>query len=817
MWLQKGNSTKRGGGGGGGGGGGNGLVAVAIDKDKGSQHALKWTVETLKNRGHHPIILIHVLHKPSTSFLSSQQGAGCVPGTGKLQLENLTKDLFLTFHCYCTRKDVQCFDVILEGNDVGKAITEYVSYAAIESLVLGSPSRHSFMRKFKTDIPGIVLKGAPDFCNVYVITKGKPSSIKYASRPAPYVSPLLDQLQNNIPTTTTTTTNNDDPVDDHDDVASRISSRSTSLTERTPARIRFSSVDDSFRSPFGRGGRAMNARSFAEMLDTESTSADVSFISSGRPSIDTSPSAAMGASDHFDYFSNPQISTGSDNSFGSSSVISSNKFVDLTSMQEFSFASQDHSGPASSVSSQNMVDDMEAEMKRLRLELKQTMDLYSTACKEAIAAKQKAMEMQRWRSEEEQKLEEAKSSEEAALWSVEEERARCKTAVESAEAAQKIAEMEAQKRISLELKTLKDAAELKKAMSSVAKNNDVRYRRYSIDDIEKATDKFDASRKIGEGGYGPVFKCYLDHTPVAVKVLRPDAVQGRSQFQREVEVLSMIRHPNMVLLLGACPEYGILVYEYMARGSLEDCLFRKPPTATTTPPPPLSWQLRFKIAAEIATGLLFLHQTKPEPLVHRDLKPANILLDINFVSKISDVGLARLVPADVAENVTQYHMTSAAGTFCYIDPEYQQTGMLGVKSDVYSLGIILLQIVTGRPPMGLSHVVETAIENGRFGEVVDKDVSDWPMEETLMLAEYGLKCAELRRKDRPDLGRVVLPVLNKLRELAEENMNIGYMFYMGSNPNRSLASTQEVMSDPQVIHSGFSSKNPSPACSQVET
>ncbi|XP_047320295.1 U-box domain-containing protein 52-like [Impatiens glandulifera] len=146
----------------------------------------------------------------------------------------------------------------------------------------------------------------------------------------------------------------------------------------------------------------------------------------------------------------------------------------------------------------------------------------------------------------------------------------------------------------------------------------------------------------------------------------------------------------MVLLLGACPEYGCLVYEYMSNGSLEDRLLRKGNTTS------LTWQQRFRIASEIAVGLLFLHQTKPEPIVHRDLKPGNILLDHNFVSKISDVGLARLVPPSVADTVTQYRMTSTAGTFCYIDPEYQQTGMLGVKSDVYSLGIMFLQIITAR-------------------------------------------------------------------------------------------------------------------------
>lgn len=221
----------------------------------------------------------------------------------------------------------------------------------------------------------------------------------------------------------------------------------------------------------------------------------------------------------------------------------------------------------------------------------------------------------------------------------------------------------------------------------------------------------------------------------------------------------------MVLLLGACPEYGCLVYEYMANGSLEDRLLRRGNT------PRLSWQLRYRIAAEIGTGLLFLHQAKPEPLVHRDLKPGNILLDRNYVSKISDVGLARLVPPSVADNVTQYRMTSTAGTFCYIDPEYQQTGMLGVKSDVYSLGIMFLQMVTAKPAMGLTHHVERAIEKGTFASMLDPAVQDWPVEETMNFAKLALQCAELRRKDRPDLGKVILPELNRLRGMAEETMH----------------------------------------------
>lgn len=245
----------------------------------------------------------------------------------------------------------------------------------------------------------------------------------------------------------------------------------------------------------------------------------------------------------------------------------------------------------------------------------------------------------------------------------------------------------------------------------------------------------------------------------------------------------------MVLLLGACPEFGCLVYEYMANGSLDDRLFRRGNT------PVLPWQLRFRIAAEVGTSLLFLHQTKPEPLVHRDLKPGNILLYRNYVSKISDVGLARLVPPSVADSVTQYRMTSTAGTFCYIDPEYQQTGMLGTKSDIYSFGIMLLQIITARPPMGLTHHVERAIEKGTFAEMLDPAVRDWPVEEALTFAKLALKCAELRRKDRPDLATVVLPELNRLRLLAEEaipQMPFGSSPKTPSSESRSSSQVSEL-------------------------
>ncbi|KAJ9540306.1 hypothetical protein OSB04_026812 [Centaurea solstitialis] len=724
MWLHKSSSSFHGGGGHSVSGGnglpkckGNSIVAIAIDKDKNSQYALKWVVEQLITRGQ-TVVLVHV-HKPSAT-------GGGPDAANKLQNEKQIKELFLTFHCFCTRKQVQCIDVILEDTNIPKALAEYASQAGIEYLVLGASSRHGFIRFKSHDVPGHVMKVAPDFCTIYVISKGKISSAKKSSRPAPFVSPLVQQIREQSNTTITTPTTpptiptpTTPAANNHSfpSLAPRKNSFQLRAPERTPEKP--PPVPDeleSFISPFTRPGRAANAN-LMSLGELPASDTDISFVSSGRPSTDR-----MGAAFYSD--------------------------LDPGTPSIFSTSSDYGCGPPYSRSSSHSAEDADSEMKRLKMELMQRMDLYSSACKEAVTAKQKAGELLQWQMEEQQRLEE-----EARLMA-ERERVKGQADMEKAEAARRIAELESRKRA-----LMRDNEDLVNVP-----DNQFKYRRYTIEEIEEATEFFSQSRKIGEGGYGPVFKGTLDHTPVAIKVLRPDAAQGRSQFQQEVEVLSCMRHPNMVLLLGACPEYGCLVYEYMANGSLEDRLRRRGDT------PPLSWQSRFKIASEIATGMLFLHQTKPEPIVHRDLKPGNILLDQNLVSKISDVGLARLLPPSVAEDITQYRMTSTAGTFCYIDPEYQQTGMLGVKSDVYSLGIMLLQLITAKPAMGLSHHVENAIDRGTFAEMLDPSVPDWPQDEAIGFAKLALQCAELRRKDRPDLGKVVLPELLRLRELGEESV-----------------------------------------------
>ncbi|VFQ60425.1 unnamed protein product [Cuscuta campestris] len=748
------------------------LVAVAIDKDRGSQVALRWTVESLVTKGQ-PVILIHVKIKPASSFSHSPSLALSTPRLSQHSIDDNgftsgdnsdpeTKELFLPFRVFCTRKDVQCYEVALEHTDPAKAIVEYVNRTAIEVVVLGAATKGGLLRFKARDVPGNTLKSAPDFCAVYVISKtGKISSTRSASRLPPFIHPLRHQM------------------------AQQISSKPNAAPDLPlpPTHNPKTSSLAALEPPAGVLQNDIKRAASGRPFESAKLDLDVSFVS--RQSVDTffpyAESVDEGPTP-------PRLSGFSEMDDSNLELLHSGR----QSMESLTFSDSLDTDKASLLSQE----DVGAEMRRLKLELKQTMEMYSTACKEALTAKQKALELERWKVEEQKRLEEARLAEEAALALAEKEKAKSKLAIEQAEAAQRIAELEAQKRINAELKALKEAEEKNKVLSSMS---DSRYRKYTIEEIETATEYFSKSRKIGEGGYGPVYKCYLDHTPVAVKVLRPDAVHGRQQFQQEIEVLSCIRHPNMVLLLGACPEYGCLVYEYMSNGSLEDRLLLRGDT------PPLAWQQRFRIAAEIGTGLLFLHQNKPEPLVHRDLKPANILLDRNFVSKISDVGLARLVPQSVAENVTQYRMTSAAGTFCYIDPEYQQTGMLGVKSDVYSLGIIYLQMLTAKSPVGLTHYVERAIEKGCFGEMLDPAISDWPVEEALVLASLALKCSELRRRDRPDLGNVVLPELERLRALAEEN-STPLQFYGPPSSNCSQTSlSQDNLSYPASSHSGYES------------
>ncbi|ONI23124.1 hypothetical protein PRUPE_2G170900 [Prunus persica] len=349
---------------------------------------------------------------------------------------------------------------------------------------------------------------------------------------------------------------------------------------------------------------------------------------------------------------------------------------------------------------------------------------------------------------------------------------------------------------------LREAEELRRKQGEASSSHLPQFfTEFSFTEIEEATRNFDPSLKIGEGGYGSIFKGSLRHTQVAIKLLHAHSMQGPSEFQQEVDVLSKLRHSNLVTLIGACPESWTLIYEYLSNGSLEDRLSCKDNT------PPLSWQTRIRIATELCSVLIFLHSSKPHGIVHGDLKPANILLDDNFVSKLSDFGISRLLSRGEgsSNNTTLYCRTDPKGTFAYIDPEFLSSGELTPKSDVYSFGIILLRLLTGRPALGITKEVQYALDSGKLETLLDPLAGDWPFVQAEQLACLAMRCCEMSRKRRADLVSDVWRVLDPMRV----SCGCSSSFRLGTEEHFQPPSYficpifQEVMQDPHVAADGF--------------
>ncbi|KAL0691045.1 hypothetical protein Bca4012_090724 [Brassica carinata] len=229
----------------------------------------------------------------------------------------------------------------------------------------------------------------------------------------------------------------------------------------------------------------------------------------------------------------------------------------------------------------------------------------------------------------------------------------------------------------------------KSQMEKDFKNLDFQISSFSLRQIKVATDNFDPANKIGEGGFGPVYKGEMNNgTIIAVKQLSAKSKQGNREFLNEIAMISALQHPHLVKLYGCCVEGDqiLLVYEYLENNSLARALFGPPETQIR-----LDWPTRLRICVGIARGLAYLHEESRLKIVHRDIKATNVLLDKELNAKISDFGLAKL---DEEENT---HMsTRVAGTYGYMAPEYAMRGHLTDKADVYSFGVVALEIVHGR-------------------------------------------------------------------------------------------------------------------------
>lgn len=302
-------------------------------------------------------------------------------------------------------------------------------------------------------------------------------------------------------------------------------------------------------------------------------------------------------------------------------------------------------------------------------------------------------------------------------------------------------------------------------------------RDFTYEELRAATFNFSMNLLIGKGGFGNVYKGWLkEQRPskgarnrlIAVKRFSGDTRQGYLEFTTEISLLGMVSHPNIVKLLGFCRanEEKILVYEYMQKRSLDYHLFSKKPERV------LSWEIRLKIAIEIAEGLSYLH-TLEHPVIFRDMKPSNILLDKSYTAKISDFGMAITAPAPLRDH-DEYIEDRVVGTYGYADPLYVETGKLHVKSDVYGFGVVLVQLLTG------SRLTKNINDDQTVGEWAEKYLSNrfrlrgimdsrlegkYVTGQASEIAKLALRCLVRNPKFRPSMTEVA-ETLEKIKTRA---------------------------------------------------
>ncbi|CAN6178168.1 unnamed protein product [Urochloa humidicola] len=296
---------------------------------------------------------------------------------------------------------------------------------------------------------------------------------------------------------------------------------------------------------------------------------------------------------------------------------------------------------------------------------------------------------------------------------------------------------------------------------------------FSFDELYEITGGFARENVLGEGGFGCVFKGTLaDGKVVAVKQLKGGGGQGEREFQAEVEIISRVHHRHLVSLVGYCiaEDHRLLVYDYVSNDTLHHHLHGRGR-------PVMDWPTRVKIAAGSARGLAYLHEDCHPRIIHRDIKSSNILLDDQFEAQVADFGLARL-----AENDVTHISTRVMGTFGYLAPEYASTGKLTEKSDVFSFGVVLLELITGRKPVDSSRplgdeslvewsrpLLNRAIENQEFDELVDPRLDgDFDDVEMFRVIEAAAACIRHSAARRPKMGQVVR-VLDSLTDVDLSN------------------------------------------------
>uniref|UniRef100_A0A0E0EGP8 RING-type E3 ubiquitin transferase n=1 Tax=Oryza meridionalis TaxID=40149 RepID=A0A0E0EGP8_9ORYZ len=720
-------------------------VGLAVSSSKSSKYAVQWAVKNFCTNGMARFVLIHVLQRVTTvptpmgNYIPIDKVRADIASAYEKEVECKARTMLLFYKNMCDEK-AKAEVLVVKGEDVAETISNVVSMYEIHKLVVGDSSQGNFIRKSKgTRTSSQICRSVPSFCAVYVVSKGGLSAVYSPGFEGHKSSELFLSSDSSK-----TEIHSDDKPSLSDATPSR-SFRSNLTWENLES---LSSADHD------------RPRSLHEYL-TESTSASVGDNNSNSP-------WASGQTPR-----------------PSNMLISDKAPVTNSPLQEL-MLSED-------------MDDVNSELEKLRLELRHIKGACKLVQDESINASQHVTDLAAKRAEEEARLSEVYSRINRVNEQAHQEKEQRNALEAQCRHVRDLARKEALQKQILQLRTSKEADKMQR-LENLLELDGMSYSTFTWEDIESATSSFSEAFKIGSGSNGTVYKGNLRQTSVAIKVLTSDDSHRIKHFKQELEVLGKIRHPHLLLLIGACLDRPCLVYEYMENGSLEDRLQLKGGTA------PLPWYQRLRIAWEIALALVYLHSSKPKPIIHRDLKPANILLDSNFTSKIGDVGLSTLLPLGDALSTTRtiFKDTDLVGTLFYMDPEYQRTGQVSTKSDTYALGMVLLQLLTGKPPVGLADLVEQAVENGHLVDILDKSAGKWPAQEAHELAQLGLSCLEMRSKHRPDLKCKVLVELERLKKIASAVSDPVRPVISGPPSHFICPILKRIMQDPCIASDGYS-------------
>lgn len=330
---------------------------------------------------------------------------------------------------------------------------------------------------------------------------------------------------------------------------------------------------------------------------------------------------------------------------------------------------------------------------------------------------------------------------------------------------------------------------------------------FSFTELRTATNNFNKLLRIGEGGFGSVYKGSIrppngegEPTIVAIKKLNKNGLQGHKQWLAEVQFLGVVDHPNLVKLLGYCSVDGergiqrLLVYEYMPNKSLEDHLFNRAS-------PTLPWKTRLEIILGAAQGLAYLHEGLEIQVIYRDFKSSNVLLDENFKPKLSDFGLAREGPIGDRTHVS----TAVIGTYGYAAPEYVDTGHLTSKSDIYSFGVVLYEMLTGRrtlerrlPPVERKLVEWVKLypaDSKGFTMIIDPRLKHYSVSAARKVAALADECLKKNAKDRPAMSQVV-EILKQVIEESEGGSSSSEKRSFESSTSYSVPSKKQMLPQP---------------------